>query len=60
MSTFTITCYNKTKTYKESSKKAQIEKFLMGINCSDGSERERYTNIYLDLISGAKNCTDEY
>ena len=25
----------------------------------EGAERERYTNIYIDLISGATICTDE-
>lgn len=57
--TFTIICYGKAKTYKESRRKALIKEFLEGMMCCDGSERDRYTNIYLDLIEGKKVCSDE-
>ena len=56
--TFTIRCYGRTRTYKESSRKAQIKKYLEGMICCDGAERDRYTNIYLDLIAGKKACSD--
>lgn len=58
--TFTITCYGKTTTYKESERKAQIKEFREAADWSDGSERERYLNILLDLMDGLKVCRDEY
>ena len=58
--TFTITCYGKTKTYPESKRKAMMKEFMVAMASCDGSEQERYTNIYLDLAGGAKVCTDEY
>lgn len=33
--------------------------YLEGMAYCEGSERDRYTNIYLALISGAKVCKDE-
>jgi len=57
-STFTITCYGKTKRYPESKRKEMMQEFKLGMIACEGSERERYTNIYLDLASGAKSCTD--
>ena len=39
--TFTITCYGKTKEYPE---------FETAMLCCDGSEAERYRNIYCDLV----------
>ena len=33
--------------------------YLEGMACCDGSERDRYTNIYLDLAAGEEHCTDE-
>ena len=32
--------------------------FLEGMMNSDGSERERYTEIYLKLLAGETICTD--
>ena len=32
--------------------------FLEGIAAAEGSECERYTNIYVKLISGYDYCTD--
>ena len=57
--TFTITCYGKTKTYPESKRKAMAQEFMTAMAACEGSEQERYTNIYLDLARGAKVCTDE-
>lgn len=56
--TFTITCYGKTKCYPESKREIMKHEYLMGMLSSDGSEKDRYTNIYLDLESGAKVCSD--
>ena len=58
--TFTITCYGSTKTYRESERAKMMKEFMEGMAMCDGSEQERYTNIYLDLARGAKECTDEY
>lgn len=51
----TITCYGVTEKIK---RQDAIEKYLEGMMCCDGSERERYTNIYIQLIAGNKHCTD--
>lgn len=58
INTFTITCYGKTTRYPESKRKAMIHEFMMGMISCDGSEKERYTNIYIDLVNGAKICSD--
>lgn len=41
------------------SRKDAIAFYLEGMAYCEGAERDRYTNIYLDLISGAKVCRDE-
>ena len=46
-----ITCYGKTKTYK---RKEAINKFLFFLTLCEGAERDRYTNIYVDLLAGEK------
>ena len=51
----TITCYGVT---KKMNRKDAIEKYLEGMMCCDGSERERYTNIYCQLIAGETVCND--
>lgn len=58
--TFTITCYGKTTTYKESERKKQIKFYKECAEWCEGSERERYTNIVFDLMDGLKVCKDEY
>lgn len=52
----TVTCYGKTKTWE---RKDAIAFFLEGMRYCDGAERDRYTNIYLQLIDGAKEAYDE-
>ena len=59
MKKFTITCYGKTKSYPESQRKAMMDFYYEGMVCCDGSERERYTNIYIDLSEGREHCSDE-
>ena len=54
--TVTVICYNKKETM---SRKEAIKKYEEGMLCCEGSERDRYTNVYLDLISGKTVCTDE-
>lgn len=56
--TFTITCYGKTKRYPESKRESMKREYMLGMAMCDGSEKDRYTNIYLDLVSGAKVCSD--
>lgn len=52
----TITCYGRTKTY---TRKEATKKFLEGMMMCEGAERDRYTNIYLDLLDGKKNINGD-
>lgn len=54
--TFTIICYGKTKTYKESQRNKMAKEYKTVMLCCDGSEAERYSNIYQDLVAGEKEC----
>ena len=56
--TFTITCYGKTETYPESQRKKMIKEYKTAMLCCDGSEAERYSNIYQDLLAGETECMD--
>ena len=50
--------YGKTKEYPESQRKKMIKEFETAMLCCDGSEAERYRNIYGDLVAGEKECMD--
>lgn len=50
-----ILCYNKWETM---TRKEGIEKYYEAMICCEGSEAERYTNIYCQLIEGAKVAYD--
>ena len=50
-------CYGKREYWK--SRAEAILFFLEGIAATEGSECERYTKIFTDLISGKVVCTDE-
>ena len=50
-------CYGKREYWK--SRAEAIRFFLEGIAATEGSECERYTKIYTELISGKSVCTDE-
>lgn len=52
-----VTCYGQTKTWE---RKDAINFFLEGMMSSDGSERERYANIYCQLVAGYKIVSDEF
>lgn len=52
----TITCYGETETM---TRKKALEKYFEGMLYCDGSEQERYTTIYLQLMEGLTNVTDE-
>jgi hypothetical protein len=58
MNNFKITCYGETKTYSESQRKEMMQFYLEGMASCEGSEQERYTNIYLALASGLEHCKD--
>lgn len=51
-----VICYGKKKMWHN--RKDAIEFYLKAMMSSEGSERERYNNIYLDLISGESVCRD--
>ena len=51
-----ITCYNRTETME---REDAIAKYVEAMAWSDGSERDRYVNVYLGLISGATEVSDE-
>lgn len=50
-------CYGKEDSWE--SRIAAEHFFLQAIIASDGSERERYVNIYIKLKMGMTYCTDE-
>ena len=51
-----VKCYNNTKEYKRSE---ALKSFKECIEWSEGSEQERYINIYLQLLNGKTYCSDE-
>lgn len=51
-----VTCYGTTKIWDD--RQEAIKEFREGMLVCEGSERERYTNIYLQLTSGCKECID--
>ena len=51
-----ITCYGETKVWDD--RQEAIKEFLEGMSCCEGAERERSTNIYLQLINGCTECED--
>lgn len=50
-----VTCYNQTKEWERSE---AIAFFLEGMMSCEGAERERYTDIYIQLLGGYKECSD--
>ena len=53
----TTICYGKEKVWDR--REDAIQFFLQGMECSEGSERDRYSNIFLKLIEGMDVCTDD-
>ena len=51
-----VTCYGVTKVWGD--RQDAIKHFLEAMAYCEGSERERYTNIYLQLIDGCTECID--
>lgn len=52
-----ITCYGKEETW--GSRKEAADFYFKAIAGSEGSECERYTKIYAELLMGFSNCKDE-
>ena len=50
-----IRCYNQWETM---TRREGMEKYLEGMRCCDGSERERYQNIFFALLDGEMIATD--
>lgn len=50
------TCYGMSRTW--TSRKAAKEFYLMCMENSEGSERDRYSRIYFDLCAGLFECSD--
>ena len=57
LDTVIIVCYGEEQVWD--SRKEAADYFLEGIAATEGSECERYTSIYVQLLSGEKYCTDD-
>lgn len=57
MERITTICYGKKDTW-ESREEAKAF-FLQAMAGSEGSEQQRYTNIYIQLCMGMNECSDE-
>ena len=51
-----VTCYGEEKVWD--SRAEAIAFYLEGMTACEGSERDRYTNIYLQLLEGCTECED--
>ena len=51
-------CYGKKEEWE--SRKQAMDSFMEAICGSDGSEQQRYVNIYVKLKCGMNYCTDDY
>ncbi len=54
----TVMCYDKEEIWGDRNK--AIDFYLECMCFSDGAERERYSAILEQLMTGATYCTDEY
>ena len=52
----TITCYGSTEVWD--SRADAMKFYLEGMTACEGAERDRYTNIYLQLLEGCTVCED--
>lgn len=57
-SSFTIISNGREIQFPESKRQEMTQEYFEGMLACEGSEQERYTNIYFDLKSGAKICRD--
>lgn len=51
-----VTCYGETKVWDVRAE--AIAFYLEGMTMCEGAERDRYTNIYLQLLEGCTECED--
>ena len=51
-----ITCYGRTRTMERNE---AIKLYKEGVECCDGSEKERYMNILIGLMDGKAEVSDE-
>ena len=51
----TITCYGQKTTM---TRQEALEEYREAMRCCEGSERERYCNIVMDLEDGKTECSD--
>ena len=51
-----VTCYGTTKLYE---RQQAIREFRIAMQVCEGSEKERYANIYCGLVRGKKVVCDE-
>ena len=57
MEQITTICYGKKDIWQ--SREEAVAFFLQAMAGSEGSEHERYSNIYLQLCLGMTECSDE-
>ncbi len=53
----TVICYGKKEVWNSRAEAAAF--YLEGMSSCSGAERDRYANIYLDLICRKSVCTDD-
>lgn len=51
-----VTCYGRTET---KTRREALEEFYEGMQCSEGSEHERYETIFFQLLEGYVDCSDQ-
>lgn len=51
-----VICYGRRKTWETREKAIMF--YMDGILSCEGSERDRYVSIYVDLMSGKNVCSD--
>lgn len=51
-----VTCYGETKVWDSRAEATAF--YLEGMTMCEGAERDRYTNIYLQLLEGCTECED--
>lgn len=50
-----IECYGEVETM---TREQALDKYKMCVICCDGCERDRYVNIFFQLLDGYKHCCD--
>ena len=50
-----VTCYNQTECL---TRQEALDKYYEAMVCCEGSERDRYLQIYTQLIDGCTDCYD--